>query len=528
MRKKLLIFPILLGGFGGVQAQEITGETPLYKEGIVTDLSQLEDGDYVLLQNASADTTHCGFLNIDASAVVNYRNDTYNKDLGFLDRYYKGGFVFQIKIVDNTYKFLNISTSKYLKNTTDAQDNQLQVTETDANNTFSISSSTANGDNKWIITSTENGTPGICAEENSLELTGNGDPYYIHKLTTTRTETPWYYLAVYGFSNDARKGHCIEHDSQKQYVYTGNTIASNDLDQIWKVEEDPTQEDVFALVNKNGGSIGAVSSPGSGGARYVFSSEEAPVYQFQIRKGLNVNNVATMNILRTEARDYWCINAAGGEYFLNEWNKPNQTNYLSGAWSAVIATELKTTNEGYALGTFSAPYNVELPTGVSAYIATQNNTTSITLQELTLTNNVLPANTPVVLRSETEGFYPMKQTATEASAINSVNLLKGTGSERTLSSGAFILSSNNGEVGFYNYTGSAIGAFKAYLPKTTSDGEQIRVKSIQFSGEGTTGIHNVENCTESKNTPIYNLNGQQVTNLTKGIYIQNGKKFIIK
>ena len=44
----------------------------------------------------------------------------------------------------------------------------------------------------------------------------------------------------------------------------------------------------------------------------------------------------------------------------------------------------------------------------------------------------------------------------------------------------------------------------------------------------TTGITKVIEVEPAANAPIYNIAGQRVNNATKGIYIQNGKKFIVK
>lgn len=43
---------------------------------------------------------------------------------------------------------------------------------------------------------------------------------------------------------------------------------------------------------------------------------------------------------------------------------------------------------------------------------------------------------------------------------------------------------------------------------------------------GATGIENISVVKE--NTPVYNLAGQQINNLQKGVYVRNGKKFIVK
>jgi hypothetical protein len=64
--------------------------------------------------------------------------------------------------------------------------------------------------------------------------------------------------------------------------------------------------------------------------------------------------------------------------------------------------------------------------------------------------------------------------------------------------------------------------FKAYLPKTT----EAKTLRFNFGGE-TTAIDAVE--VENANAPIYDLSGRRVLSTVKGgIYIQNGKKFIVK
>ena len=46
--------------------------------------------------------------------------------------------------------------------------------------------------------------------------------------------------------------------------------------------------------------------------------------------------------------------------------------------------------------------------------------------------------------------------------------------------------------------------------------------------DGTTGISNVTVGKFDENAPVYNLAGQRVSKDTKGILIQNGKKFVNK
>jgi len=50
-----------------------------------------------------------------------------------------------------------------------------------------------------------------------------------------------------------------------------------------------------------------------------------------------------------------------------------------------------------------------------------------------------------------------------------------------------------------------------------------------LNGDGTTGIHSIENGKlEMENDVYYNLQGQRVDKPTKGLYIKNGRKVVIK
>ena len=63
--------------------------------------------------------------------------------------------------------------------------------------------------------------------------------------------------------------------------------------------------------------------------------------------------------------------------------------------------------------------------------------------------------------------------------------------------------------------------FKAYLPKTGA------AQALRFNFGGTTAIESVVNGINA-NAAIYDLSGRRVEKATKGIYIVNGKKMIVK
>ena len=89
-----------------------------------------------------------------------------------------------------------------------------------------------------------------------------------------------------------------------------------------------------------------------------------------------------------------------------------------------------------------------------------------------------------------------------------------------------MLSKENDVMGFYKaaVAGTKVAAGKAYLPVATADA--AKGIKVVFDGE-TTGISTVKGDNVKDNT-IYNLNGQRVAAPAKGLYIMNGKKFIVK
>lgn len=58
-------------------------------------------------------------------------------------------------------------------------------------------------------------------------------------------------------------------------------------------------------------------------------------------------------------------------------------------------------------------------------------------------------------------------------------------------------------------------------------GNGIVTYSLDFGGE-TTGVTGLKQSVEKNNSPIYDLSGRRVSTLSSGVYIQNGKKFVVK
>lgn len=196
--------------------------------------------------------------------------------------------------------------------------------------------------------------------------------------------------------------------------------------------------------------------------------------------------------------------------------------------------EVTLSDTGYA--TFSASQNYSLPEGegLTAYVVSSfdkvNN--KITM----VSTDVIPACEGVVLKGTPNTTYTL--TSTEEMGSVAKNLLVANLAEWNLSTISgddtqFILvkdgETNNVLFGKVNGT-SKLAANRAFLRIPTGDlPVGARELSITFNDGETTGIVNANlNANLNVNESYYNLAGQRVAQPTKGLYIVNGKKYIVK
>ncbi len=193
---------------------------------------------------------------------------------------------------------------------------------------------------------------------------------------------------------------------------------------------------------------------------------------------------------------------------------------LGAAWSQLLGTDntpvLGTDAPVSYVGDASYATLYDTTTGytlngdVKAFVAVLN-TSWLDLNEI----DNIPAGTPVVLK----GSYYNKLAA-DLPAINVANNLKGTDADTVADGTMYILANGSNGVGFYQATtGSTIAAGKAYYQSTSG------VKAFFFDGDDATGIADLKDSKDSKDL-IYNLAGQRLGKMQKGINIVGGKKVL--
>lgn len=172
------------------------------------------------------------------------------------------------------------------------------------------------------------------------------------------------------------------------------------------------------------------------------------------------------------------------------------------------------------IATFSAPFATIIPAGVKAYYVSAKGT------EATMTAidaQVIPANQGVILTSESGAAATMVPAASETAATITGNQLgHSAGVAKSLTAGeGYILGNGTEGTAFYPCKAGSLPINKAYL---LGNGESAIAMNF---GNAVTGINTIAAPASAK-APIFDLSGRRVVKATKGLYIQNGKKFIVK
>ena len=228
--------------------------------------------------------------------------------------------------------------------------------------------------------------------------------------------------------------------------------------------------------------------------------------------------------------DYYIVGNGNGAF--NKTDAP----YFDGNYTSCIRIEeapayyntvnMQTAGE-YAYSTVYLPFAADVPQGVEAFTGSLSEGEGGTTLRLTgIGDGVIPARTAVVLRGTTDGSLALVPATATGTAVEA-NALQGTlDASATTPANTYALSGAFAEgIGFYPYTAATLPAGKAYLTLTAAQA----VQKLSFSfGQGTTGIDAIEAGAADKAATWYDLSGRRVENPTKGIYIVNGKKVIVK
>ncbi|MBQ5616233.1 MAG: hypothetical protein IIU90_00585, partial [Bacteroidaceae bacterium] len=241
--------------------------------------------------------------------------------------------------------------------------------------------------------------------------------------------------------------------------------------------------------------------------------------------GSHVDNTYTVSVAEAGTYKVRCYAAEGNG---DQFNHSHGSIAVSFAKLDVMElTKSVTFAAEYA--TLYLGYKVAIPTGVEAYVLSGINASlNDSWATLTQLNNVIPANTAVILKGTAASTYNFYYTSSEVDDVE-INHLEGSIADRYVQGDAYVLGIVDGEVCLAKALLNKVGntsfknnANKAYLK--VAPGAALSA-NLRF-GEGTTAIENVEVVTEDV---IFDLSGRRISEITeKGIYIVNGRKVLVK
>lgn len=196
----------------------------------------------------------------------------------------------------------------------------------------------------------------------------------------------------------------------------------------------------------------------------------------------------------------------------------------------VYSTTVSATVGAKGYSTLTSDYSLNF-TGksIKAYIVKSTDGSALTLTQV----NKVVKNTPLLLYSATNSDsqdIPVIADSEATDDLTGNKLVAGDGAAHTWTANTnehYVLYTGGATPGFYQALNSNVAVGKAYLDLT---GLSATARSFDLNlGDDVTGIsEKVTVNSEKFATATYNLNGQRVAQPTKGLYIVNGKKVVIK
>lgn len=343
-------------------------------------------------------------------------------------------------------------------------------------------------------------------------------------------ENQWYFVKL-GCVGNTSDGYLYDNATRINMGVTTKDLSTTNY--LWKFEGDPFNG--YKLTSANGHKLVTPTVSGDGGTTYPYAASTAPTNGFDTwvaYKSTN-NNVINNKGFHLAVKDHatWKLNsrkvtATSTQKALSFWTGGADEGSAITLDATLPEITLNTLNDkNYA--TYYLPFAAKAPEGVTAYAGTINNG-NVQLTEYA--NGVIPGNKGVVLVSDTKTTATF--TLADASGVTEQkNDLTGVLTDTELSSvesfdQVRIFSKKDNVAGFYkpNSGITSLAANKAYIMAPTNNEALV----LNFAGGEVTGINQATiNATEA-NAPIYDLTGRRVAKAVKGIYVKNGKKFIVK
>ena len=210
----------------------------------------------------------------------------------------------------------------------------------------------------------------------------------------------------------------------------------------------------------------------------------------------------------------------------------------------------KDKHDGFYAGTLIVDYDAVVPEGTEAYVATaitaleedmRKDGTLVASEQLNLekiadAGEVVPANTAIYVKAaDNAGLYVFARNLEEVEPVTvpEGNILQGTLRKKTVAPKSVLTlgrenQEGTGEVGFWCFQGTTIPAHRAYVEASWLKNSEASGLLVNFD-DSTDGI-NAAAADTTVDGAWYTIEGIRLQSAptTKGIFINNGKKVVLK
>ena len=378
--------------------------------------------------------------------------------------------------------------------------------------------------------------PGTNITSNTVSIDGNNYYYYVVDLSTLNGSTSITINLNDGVSNQSYDWGNITYDVFFSIANTAKETGEwnkYDLTRETKYYLYDTSSKISTKLNLNSGTTYSadIDNSSSSTIKYcvVAANDEGFGYSNEISDWSKVwrpwdayNSELGLVTIALSANN--CFYGSGE----NSWKFSSGINYTFSIDTNKDGTNSKFGLDSYfertitdTYSTFSSDYAVAIPNGLNAYYVASASSGQVNMTKFNSGISSTDGAFLQVVTASSDNKY--KFTPASSTDDPTTNLLLPT-TEENIAANNYVFASGSNGLGFYKLGTalSGVGKGKAYL----AAGEYGSRLSIVFGGEAsginetTMGISNTDNC--------FDLQGRRVAQPTKGLYIVNGKKVIMK
>ena len=276
------------------------------------------------------------------------------------------------------------------------------------------------------------------------------------------------------------------------------------------------------VTNKSGG-IDDISMHGNF-AGNVYLDNVQTTNTGEYGSGLNENIVSNvLTIVPSAASNTLYIHVDAAARIWNVDITYNGASY-TGYCTTVPPVSVTVTSANYA--TYVSDFDLDFTgKGIKAYIAKADGTTGVSFTQV----EKVPANTGVLLYKDGGTTEEIPVLSGAAEDVTGNVFIRGAGAAVASVEGNlhnYILNNVEGVVGFYKAAGNTVATNRAYIQ---IDGSTLVKGFIALPGsDEETGIETMRNGENEKMSAIFDLSGRRVAKPTRGLYIVNGKRVLVK